>query len=291
MVENVAVTVLIPAYNEEGGIERSVSAIKKVMDGTGMPYEMLVVNDGSTDGTAEALARIAGIRVLHNEANRGYGASLKKGILAAQGRIVCIIDGDMTYPADMIPGLLCRMDNNDMVVGARTGENVYQPAYRRFGNWMLRSLSSFVAGKRIPDLNSGLRVFKREDMLRFIRILPDGFSFTTTSTLSYLCSGMSVRYVPIDYHKRKGKSKIKPIRDGVRFTLLILRVVSYFRPLRTFIPAAAIITVIGILTALLGSVTSAGVPPVVPSGLLFLGAEVAAAGIILEVAIKRGSLR
>lgn len=289
MSENVPVTILMPAYNEAEGIERSIGAIRQAM--AGRQYEMLVVNDGSVDGTPDVLARIDGIRVIHNDTNRGYGASLKKGILAAKGDIVCIIDGDMTYPADMIPVLLGHMEGNDMAVGARTGENVYQPAYRRFGNWTLRTLSGIVAGRRIPDLNSGLRAFRKEDMLRFLRILPDGFSFTTTSTLSYLCSGMSVKYVPINYHKRKGRSKIKPLRDGVRFTLLILKVVSYFKPLRTFIPAAAVIASIGVLAAMLGSLTPVSVPSIVPAGILLLGAEVVLAGVILEVFVKRGALR
>ncbi|MBL6722105.1 MAG: glycosyltransferase family 2 protein, partial [Planctomycetes bacterium] len=233
------VTLVVPAYNEEDGIEGVVRRLSSL--DLGVPLELLVVEDGSTDRTRERLAELEAqvpcLRVLEHGYNRGYGAALKTGFQAAAHEVVVITDADGTYPEDRIGELLARVDAGaEMAVGARVGANVHIPLVRRPAKWALRRLASYLAGVRIPDLNSGLRAFRRELVLKYLGILPDGFSFTTTITLASLTNGHRVEYVTIDYAPRSGRSKIKPIRDTLGFTALILRTVLYFNPLKVFFP-------------------------------------------------------
>ena len=237
------VTVVIPAFNEEGAVRDEVEALHRVMTALGRPFEILVVDDGSTDDTASEAAK-APCRVLRQPENRGYGAALKRGIRAARSERVIITDADGTYPAEEIPRLLERADH-EMVVGARIGANVHAPLVRRPAKFCLRMLASFLAGRLIPDLNSGLRVLRRSVIARFAHILPDGFSFTTTITLAMLCNGHSVAYAPIDYHRRIGKSKIRP-SHAYHFLILILRVIVLFNPLKVFLPLGGLLFLAGV---------------------------------------------
>jgi len=241
------VTVVVPAYNEEQGIEGVVDRLSKL--DLGVPLEVLVVDDGSTDGTARELeklvARYPKLRVLRHHMNRGYGAALKTGFAAARHRVVMITDADGTYPEERIPDLLAQIDDGaEMVVGARRGVDVHIPMVRRPAKAILRALASFLAGTPIPDLNSGLRAFRRELVLRYRPILPEGFSFTTTITLASLTNGHRVDYVDISYAHREGRSKIKPIRDTLGFTALIIRTVMYFNPLKVFYPVFGVLSVL-----------------------------------------------
>jgi glycosyltransferase involved in cell wall biosynthesis len=228
------VTVVIPAYNEKLGVGPVVREIRELLAQTGIPGEVVVVDDGSMDGTGEAAAA-AGARVLRHRSNRGYGAALKTGIAAARHEIIAITDADGTYPAQTLPVLLAELQNADMVVGARTGKKVHIPLVRRPAKWVLNRLANYLSGARIPDLNSGMRVFRRDIAAQYFPILPDQFSFTTTITLAMHCDKYAVAYVPIDYHHRTGKSKIVPW-DAGSFAILILRTAMLFRPLRVFIP-------------------------------------------------------
>lgn len=237
------VSVVIPAFNEEGGIAEQVRAVHDVLARRGRPFEIVVVDDGSTDRTAEIAAALP-CRLLRNGENRGYGASLQRGIAAARSETIVMTDADGTYPAEEIPRLLEKAGDHDMVVGARTGENVSWPLLRRPARAFIRRLASFLAEKPIPDLNSGLRVLRRDHVRRFARILPRGFSFTTTITLALLCNDFRVAYVPIDYRKRIGTSKIRPV-DTWHFTLLILRAMVLFNPLRIFLPLGLVLFLAG----------------------------------------------
>jgi hypothetical protein len=152
-----------------------------------------------------------------------------------------ITDADGTYPSDSVPRLLAAVPDNDMVVGARTGDKVAIPLVRRPAKWFLRRLAEYLSESRIPDLNSGLRIFRRERAIQLFPILPSGFSFTTSITLALLCNDGRVAWVPIDYSKRTGRSKIRPIRDTLNFLLLILRVILYFNPLKVFVPASLLV--------------------------------------------------
>jgi len=232
------VSVVIPAFNEEGAIEESVRGVFSVMGDSGIDFELIVVDDGSSDRTGE-LSKTAGAQVLMLPENRGYGAALKAGIARAKHEIIVITDADGTYPAESIPVLLENLGEYDMVVGARIGANVAIPLVRRPAKWFLRRLASYLAGRAIPDLNSGLRVMRKSLVKRFEHLLPSGFSFTTTITLASLCSGALVRYSPIDYHERIGESKIRPTH-AVEFLLLILRTIVYFNPLKVFLPIGGV---------------------------------------------------
>jgi glycosyltransferase involved in cell wall biosynthesis len=239
-----AVTVVIPAYNEERNIARQVQAVTDAMRRTDWVFEILVVDDGSTDATgAEALA--AGVRVLRNRRNRGYGASLVRGIAAASYEWILIIDADGTYPATAIAGLLDLADTNEMVVGARITKQREIPLVRRPAKWFLTRLASYLARRDVPDLNSGLRLMRRELVDTYRYLLPTGFSFTTTITLAAMSNDHEIAYVPIDYHARVGKSKIRP-GHAYDFLILVLRTIIFFNPLRVFIPVGALMAAVGL---------------------------------------------
>ncbi len=239
-----AVSIVIPAYNEEEAIGPSIREVVRAMDPTGVEYEIVVVDDGSADRTAE-LARAEGVRLIELPENQGYGAALKAGIARAKYDVIVITDADGTYPADAMPELIRQMSGYDMVVGARIGLNTAVPALRRPAKWFLRKLASYLTGQPIPDLNSGLRVMRKPLVRRLIHLLPQGFSFTTTITLSALCSGSLVKYSKIDYRVRTGRSKIRPVH-AFDFLLLIIRTIVYFNLLKIFLPAGALFFIGGV---------------------------------------------
>jgi glycosyltransferase involved in cell wall biosynthesis len=239
-----AVSVVIPAYNEGNHVAAQVTAVREVLARSSWPFEIIVVDDGSTDRTA-AEADSTGARVLRRPRNRGYGAAIKLGIRHAKHDWILITDADGTYPVEAIPTLLAAAERNEMVVGARIGKSVHIPLARRPAKWFLTRLASDLAGQRLPDINSGLRLIRKSLVERYEPLLPDGFSFTTTITLSAACNGHSVEYVPIDYHARLGESKIRP-RHAYDFTLLILRTIVFFNPLKVFIPLGALVALAGL---------------------------------------------
>ena len=238
------ISIIIPAYNEENAIAETIEQVRAIMTASSYDYELIVVDDGSTDATGQR-ARQTGVRVIRHDENRGYGASLKDGIRAAKGDWIVITDADGTYPNDRIPDLLKHAGEHDMVVGARTGDAAKIPFVRRPAKWVLAKLANYLSETKIPDYNSGLRVFRKDMAMRFFKILPSGFSFTTTITLSSLCHGYRVKYIPIAYYQRTGKSKIKPIRDTYRFFMLIVRTTVYFNPLKVFLPIATFLFTLG----------------------------------------------
>lgn len=248
-------SVIIPAYNEALGIAAVLADICQALSSLEIPWEIIVVDDGSRDQTGdlvtEACAGNSGIRLVQHRRNLGYGAALKTGIRQARYEWVCIADADGTYPADRIPVLLStlRDHGSDMVVGARLGKQAAIPLVRRPAKWMIARLAEKVAGESIPDLNSGLRVFRKDVARRFFSLLPDGFSFTTTITLGMLINGYSVEYQPINYYARKGHSKIHPLYDTLRFIQLVLQIALYFAPLKIFLPVSLILFFLGLCWA------------------------------------------
>jgi len=224
------ISIIIPVYNEEKAIAQTVKEVKENLPDA----EVIVVDDGSKDGTFDQ-AQKTGVVVLRHQFNKGYGASLKTGIRAAKNEIIGIVDADGTYPIKDFPRLLKEMDQNDMVVGAR-GKGVNVPFLRKPAKWFITKFAEYLAGQNIPDLNSGLRLFKKEIALEYLPLLPSGFSFTSTITLAMLINGYRVKYLPIDYFKRQGKSKIHPIKDFVNFIQLLVRMSMYFDPLKVFLP-------------------------------------------------------
>jgi glycosyltransferase involved in cell wall biosynthesis len=239
------VTVVIPAYNEQGAVRAQVEAVERVLQSQRIPNEIIVVDDASADDTADEALR-AGARVLRHLENRGYGASIKTGMDAALYDTVVIIDADGTYPPEEIPALLAKLEDADMAVGARTGKKVHIPLVRRPAKWLLGLLANQIAGRKIPDLNSGLRAFRRDCLRQYYPILSNRFSFTTTSTLALLADDYRVVYHPISYHPRIGQSKITP-RHFMDFTMLVLRMAMLFQPMKIFVPLALGCMSLGIL--------------------------------------------
>ena len=233
---NDPVTVIIPAYNEESAIGPVVDQVAQVMNDAGVQHEIVVVDDGSEDRTC-AIAQEHGAQVVRHEKNRGYGAALKSGVRAAQYDVLAMTDADGTYPIERIPDLLDELQSADLAVGARVSLNVDIPVVRRPAKWMLRRLAEYITSERIPDLNSGMRAFRRPLIEHYLDILPDKFSFTTTQTVALLCDSHKVVSVPIDYFHRVGKSKIVPW-DFVSFVILVLRLSMLFNPLKVFVPIA-----------------------------------------------------
>ncbi len=240
-------SIVVPVYNEEHAIHDEMSRILAAAHALDCPAELIVVDDGSDDETATKLAVFKkNITLVRHDTNRGYGAALKTGIRQARYHLVAITDADGTYPIEDLPGLLAMMDEADMVVGARTGANVQIPLVRRPAKWVLNMLANNLSGTHIPDLNSGFRVFRREVVQQYFHILPNRFSFTTTITLAMLADGYRVKYTSIDYAKREGSSKIRP-SDAMGFLVLILRTITYFNPLRTFVPVFAVLSTLSVI--------------------------------------------
>jgi len=241
MAEPRDVSVVIPACNE-GPVIGSV--ITELLAAAAW-REIIVVDDGSTDETAEAAAK-AGARVVKHPYNKGNGAAVKSGIRAAGGDYILIIDGDGQHkPADAIM-LTSRLGEYDLVVGARSSET-QAGTRRRLGNAALNNLASFLAERDIPDLTSGFRCARREYLQEFIHLLPNGFSTPTTTTLAFLRAGYNVLFLPIEAKQRVGASKIRLSRDGPKFFLIVLRVMTIFSPLRVFVPVAAASFVLGVV--------------------------------------------
>lgn len=285
----VAFTVIIPCYNEEQAITQTLDEIRRAL-AFGPDYEVIVVDDGSTDRTCEwaeqAAADDVRVRVVRHPRNRGYGASLKTGLRHARSEWIVITDADGTYPNDRIPDLLARTRAADMVVGSRTAPNSHYPWIRKIPKAFLRLYASWIASFSIPDLNSGLRAFRRSVALRFFRILPNGFSFTTTITLAMLTNDCVVEYMPISYEKRIGQSKIRPIRDTVNFFHLIARTGMYFAPLRVLLPMAAIFILLFLVSLsydlfVLENLTEKTVLALV------LGTNIGLVGLVADVISKR----
>lgn len=281
----VDVSIVVPAYNEEKAIAESLRELQQELQDVPWRYEVIVVDDGCQDGTVCQARSVPGITVISHAQNRGYGAALKTGIRQAQGDIIVITDGDGTYPARFIPPIVEALKSADMVVGSRTGTISKIPAIRRPAKWFLNKLASFLAETKIPDLNSGLRAFRKEAVLPFFGILPSGFSFTTTITLAMLCNDYRVRYEPIDYVQRVGKSKIKPFQDTYRFILLVLRTVCLFNPLKVFLPPAFLLILAGMTRLSYNAIT---IHHVAGTELLFIisGIQLGAIALLADVVTK-----
>lgn len=240
-----SISVLIPAYNEEGALAETVRVIDSLRTHF-TEMEIVVINDGSSDKTSE-IARTLPVTLIEHERNRGYGAALKSGLQQARHDYIVIADADGTYPLEDLPRLAADAPSHDMVVGARTGAIVHIPPLRRPGKWIITRLAEYLSGQKIPDLNSGFRIFRKDVALQFLSLYPDGFSFTTTITLALLTNFRRVKFVPINYHRRVGKSSIHPIRDFTNFTILIIRICAYFKPLNVFVPPALLLMLVGFL--------------------------------------------
>ena len=283
------ITVIVPCYNEEKSVDKTIADLKKTLATLGKTYEIIFVNDCSKDKTAEKIAKHEGVTLISHKVNRGYGSSLKTGIRNAKGQWILITDCDQTYPIEDIPKLVAGMDEGyDMVVGARTGKEVHVPLIRRPPKAVLRWLINYLSGQKIPDFNSGLRVFKKDLALRFFSLFPDRFSFTTTITMAALTNGYEVKFIPINYYKREGKSSIKP-KDFINFFNLIIRLTLYFKPLSVFIPVSIFFILIGTVKLV---IDFAGLNRFGLGGALavIFGIQLILLGMIAEIIIRRTNL-
>jgi len=231
--------VVIPAYNEAASIATVVAALRAA----GTWREIIVVDDGSVDDTA-ALAAAAGARVVRHPYNKGNGASVKSGIRAADAAFIVIVDADGQHGAADAVKLVAYLDPFDLVVGARAAET-QATAARRIGNATLNWIASYLTERAIPDLTSGLRAARREHLVEFLHLLPNGFSTPTTTTLAFIKAGYNVRFEPIAAAQRQGTSKIRLGSDGFRFFLILLKVITIFSPLRIFVPISATAFLVG----------------------------------------------
>ncbi len=276
------VSIIIPVYNEKNAV---LEVIGKVREAVGLTeYEVIAVDDGSSDGTAEVLDNLReGIVILSHKKNKGYGAALKTGIRAARFPTVLIIDADGSYPVEDVPRFLDLINENDMVVGERDLKiNLRSPA-----RWFIRKLASVLSGVSIPDLNSGMRIMKKEVVEKFIHLLPDKFSFTSTVTVALLSNGYDVAYIPIKYDKRVGKSKIRPIHDTINFIQLVIRMVLYFNPLKIFLPASAVMMLAGASILFFRFITGEKVMNVTTTVLTLSGFQIFAIGLLADLINKR----
>jgi len=233
-------SVIVPALNEEFAIQQTIDSICKGLEANSIEYEIIVINDGSTDNTgniAESLCEKININVIHHPKPGGYGYSLKQGIKKARYDLIAITDADGTYPNDILPELynLVVQNGYDMAIGARTGPEYRGSFFKMPARWVFLWLCEYTTGQKIDDINSGLRVFKKEVALKYIHTISNGFSFTTTITLAAMLNGYFVKYIPIKYYKRIGTSHVKYWRDTLRCLQIIVENILYYNPLKIFL--------------------------------------------------------
>jgi polyisoprenyl-phosphate glycosyltransferase len=241
----VQVSVVLPCHNEQDHVVEEIDRISRALDASGRSYELIVIDDASTDATLRRVRAVEHcyprMRVMAFRRNGGSGTARRIGTQQARGEIVVWTDADLTYPNERIPelvGMLATDPSYDQVVGARTREQGSAKLFRVPAKWFVRKLAERLTNMAIPDLNSGLRVFRRETALPYLRLLPPGFSCVTTLTLAFLSNQHDIRYVPIDYAKRAGRSKFRFLTDAYRYILQVLRMVMYFNPLKVLMPVA-----------------------------------------------------
>ena len=247
-------TVILPAFNEQDHVMAEVERICAALDASEFSYEVLAIDDASTDGTLkvlrEAELRFPHVKVVPFRRNGGSGTARRIGTQMARGQVVVWTDADMTYPNERIPELLRILRDDpsyDQVVGARLTEEGTHKILRVPAKWLIRKVAERLTNQRIPDLNSGLRAFRRSVALPYLRLLPPGFSCVTTITLSFLSNQHDIKYVEIDYAKRAGSSKFHFVKDAYRYILQVLRMVMYFEPLKVLMPPALWLIVIGLV--------------------------------------------
>ncbi|MBL7148211.1 MAG: glycosyltransferase family 2 protein [Nanoarchaeota archaeon] len=245
-------SIVIPVYNEEEGIKETLTRLNNYLQNKNFETEVIVVNDGSTDRTKEILDNIENIKLINHPYNKGYGASLKTGVKNAQYDWVLLYDGDSQHTPEYIEELIKHSNNYDMVVGAREGYK--GPLLRQPGKKLLIWTANYLVQKKIPDLNSGLRLIKKNLFLKYAHIFPNGFSLTTTITLVFFKEGLNIKYIPIKINKRDGKSTIRPIH-GLEALMIIFRTITLFSPLRIFLPVSFLFFILSLITSIFQSIS------------------------------------
>lgn len=284
------VSLVLPVYNEEDALEGDLRTAIDTMKATDWEWEIVVVDDGSRDRTAEIAASFPEVTLVRHPYNMGGGQARTTGIRRAKGEIVVISDGDGTYPLRDIPLLVDELDDCEMVVGARRREAGTLKFLRVPAKFFIRKLAEFISGAKIPDLNSGMRAIRRETALPYLHMLPNGHSWVSTITLAFLNNGHPVRYVPIDYYPRKGKSTFHPIRDTGSYIMTIFRTVTWFSPLKIFLPLGILLMATG-FGKLIADVVRYNWR-VTPSTVMLLlgGLQILVLGLIADMIAKRSGI-
>ena len=239
------VSVILPVYNEKGHLRAEIDRIRTSLERSKYSFEIIVVDDGSHDGSEKELPTIEGITLIVHRQNQGSGAARRTGTTAARGRVVVWTDVDMTYPNDLIPDLVDAMEGWDHIVGWRQSEEGTHKLFRTPAKWVIRKLASYLTETDIKDLNSGLRAFRRDVAMQYVHELPKGFSCVTTLTMSFLGNGYSVGFFPIEYFARAGRSKFHWLRDTRRYLLQVIRMTLSYNPLKVFLPIGLVLLTLG----------------------------------------------
>ncbi len=239
------VSIVLPIYNEKGHLRAEIDRIRASLEASKYSFEIIVVDDGSNDGSEAELPQIEGIALLTHRHNQGSGAARRTGTTAARGRVVVWTDVDMTYPNDRIPELVDAMEGWDHIVGWRQTEEGTHKLLRTPAKWLIRKLASYLSETDIKDLNSGLRAFRRDVAMQYVHELPKGFSCVTTLTMSFLGGGYSLGFMPIEYFPRAGRSKFHWLRDTRRYILQVIRMTLSYNPLKVFLPLGLGLLVLG----------------------------------------------
>lgn len=278
------ITVILPAFNEQDSIAQSVYRVRAVCERAGLhDADVMVVDDGSSDETlSDALN--AGAIVVRHPHNLGYGRALKAGILRSRHDTIVIVDADLTYPVESLPELLQRYSEGfDMVVGARTGEYYKESVLKGHLRNVLKWLVEFTAGRKIPDINSGFRVFSKQTVSSHLDHLCDTFSFTTSMTLAYMMTGKFVDYVPIEYHRRQGTTKVRLLRDSLRTMQYIVQAITFYNPIKLFVLMSWISLAVAVPFLLIGLLSGSVFPSVLGSALLILCGLIFSIGLVADL--------
>lgn len=253
MENNLQISIVIPVYNEELVLKETLEQIKEVMANTSVAHEIIAVNDGSKDNSGEILKNTSGIIALNHIQNKGYGASLKTGIKKSRYEKILIIDADGTYPIKSIPEMLKYAENFDQVIGARglikNGENAI-PSERKMAKKFLNRFAGYLVGQKVPDLNSGFRIFRKDIVYQYWELFPNRFSFSSTLTMTFLSHGFETKFFPIEYYKRVGQSSIKAT-DFFNFLKLVTKLSLFFKPIKVFTPLSLLLFSFALLIPIL----------------------------------------
>jgi len=286
--ETSLISIVIPVYNEEAAIGEDLDTIIETMEASGRDYEVIVVDDGSTDRSAEIVRQRPQVRLIQHPYNQGVGAARTTGVRGARGEVIVMTDGDGSYPNHDIPRLLAHIGGHDMVVGARKRETGSLKLLRTPVKLFVRLLASYLTETRIPDLNSGFRAFKKEVAERYLDILPRGHSWVGTITVAFLSDGYTVKYIPIDYYERKGKSSIHPIRDTWNYFQLVVRMAMYFNPLKVFLPISLLLLSVGGVKLVRDVIVYYFHVPTSTVIIVLTGIQLGALGLLADLIVKRG---
>lgn len=244
------VSIVLAVYNEELSLAKELDIIKTAMDQSSYGYEIIIVDDHSTDKSYEIAQKISGITLIRHRKNWGSGAARKTGLRKARGKWVVWTDVDLSYPNEKIPEMIKYSEEHhlDQLIGQRNSEQGTKKFIRFIAKWIIRKIASILANNEIPDLNSGLRVLKRSVAMEYLHVIPNGFSCVSTMTLAFLCNGYAVDFYPIYYKPRLGQSKFHPLKDTYNYIIQVIRMIMYFNPLRIILPVSLFVLFLGMCT-------------------------------------------